>query len=48
MESARRETTVATLMTCPPVSLPWCAGIISVDAVLTEISAGKEMLLTAL
>lgn len=48
MESARKETTVATLMTCPLVSLPWCAGIISVDAVLTEITAGKEMLCAVL
>lgn len=48
MEFARKETTVATPMTCPLVSLPWCAGIISEDAVLTEIIAGKEMPQTVL
>lgn len=48
MEFARKETTVATPMTSPLVSLLWCAGIISEDAVLTEIVAGKEMPLTIL
>lgn len=48
MEFARKETTVATPMTSPPVSLPWYAGIISEDAVLMEIVAGKKLSLTIL
>lgn len=48
MEFARKETTVATPMTSPLVSLPWYAGIISEDAVLMEIVAGKKVSLTIL
>lgn len=45
MGFARKGTTAVTPMISPQVSLLWCAGIISEDAVLTEIVAGKERLL---
>lgn len=45
MVFAKKETTAVTPMTSTLVSLPWCAGIFSEDAVLTEIVAGTEMLL---
>lgn len=46
MGFARKGTTAVTPMTSLLVSLPWCAGIISEDAVLMAIVAGKEMLLS--
>lgn len=46
MAFARKETTAVTPMTSILVSLLWCAGIFSEGAVLMEIVAGTEMLLS--
>lgn len=45
MAFAKKETTAVTPMISTLVSLPWCAGIFSEDAVLTEIFAGTQKLL---